>query len=333
MRDSDCTACQTWCVTRDMLERHQVWFYLVAVVLGLIVGTVAPGSATAFEAALWPVLGLLLYVTFVQVPLSSIAAAFKDFRFLAAALLGNFVILPLLAWALIQFLPSDAGIRLGLLLVLLVPCTDWFITVTQLGRGDPARATALTPLNVVLQLLVLPLYLWLMVDADLAAVFTPAHIWPALLVVLVPLAAASASEIWFRKRTGRERVRERLAWGPVPLLSLVVFMIAAANVTTVRDVLGVVPIVASAALAFLVVTAIVAKLVSLAFRLPVAQGRTLAFSFGTRNSFVVLPVALALPAGWEIAAVVVVLQSLVELLSMIFYIWFVPRVLFADPRS
>ena len=44
-------------------------------------------------------------------------------------------------------------------------------------------------------------------------------------------------------------------------------------------------------------------------KLPVAVGRTLAFSLGTRNSFVVLPLASALPAGWEAVAVVVLLIS------------------------
>ncbi|MDP3222391.1 MAG: hypothetical protein Q8M96_04570, partial [Rubrivivax sp.] len=49
---------------------------------------------------------------------------------------------------------------------------------------------------------------------------------------------------------------------------------------------------------------------------------------GTRNSFVVLPFALSLPAGWELAAVVIVVQSLVELLGMVFFLWWVPRHLF-----
>jgi hypothetical protein len=47
--------------------------------------------------------------------------------------------------------------------------------------------------------------------------------------------------------------------------------------------------------------------------LPTDHGRTLAFSLGTQNSFVVLPFALSLPVGWEVAAVVIVVQSMVEL--------------------
>lgn len=62
--------------------------------------------------------------------------------------------------------------------------------------------------------------------------------------------------------------------------------------------------------------------------LPADQGRTVAFSLGTRNSFVVLPFALSMPAGWEVSAVVIVVQSLVELFGMLFYLWWVPRLLF-----
>ena len=63
-------------------------------------------------------------------------------------------------------------------------------------------------------------------------------------------------------------------------------------------------------------------------KLPPRQGRTLAYSLGTRNSFVVLPFALALPAGWEPTVVVIVVQSLVELFGMMFYLWWLPGRLF-----
>jgi ACR3 family arsenite transporter len=68
------------------------------------------------------------------------------------------------------------------------------------------------------------------------------------------------------------------------------------------------------------------------FALPPASARALVFSLGTRNSFVVLPFALALPAAWDIAVVVIVFQSLVELFGMVAYLWVVPR-LFKVRRS
>ncbi len=62
--------------------------------------------------------------------------------------------------------------------------------------------------------------------------------------------------------------------------------------------------------------------------LPTDQGRTLAFGLGTRNSFVILPFALSLPVGWEVTAVVIVVQAMVELFGMMFYLWWVPAKLF-----
>lgn len=38
-----------------------------------------------------------------------------------------------------------------------------------------------------------------------------------------------------------------------------------------------------------------------------------------------LPLALTLPAGWETTAVVIVLQALVELVGMLVYLGWVPR--------
>lgn len=79
---------------------------------------------------------------------------------------------------------------------------------------------------------------------------------------------------------------------------------------------------------FLLLAALSAKGLATLMWFPPDQGRTLAFSLGTRNSFIVLPFALALPSGWDIAAVVIVVQSLVELFGKVFYLWWVPRRLF-----
>ena len=77
--------------------------------------------------------------------------ALRDRRFAGSVLLGNFALLPLLAWALVEVFDFDPVVRIGVLLVLLVPCTDCFITFSQWGKGDMPRAIALTPLNLVLQ--------------------------------------------------------------------------------------------------------------------------------------------------------------------------------------
>lgn len=143
---------------RDRLERHQVWACLVAVGLGLGFGAAAPGARPVLQALVWPVLATLLYATFTQVPLVRIGAALRDGRFLGAMLAGNFLFAPGLVAALLALAPDDPAIRLGIVLVLTVPCTDWFVAFTHLGGGDAARATAATPVLLLAQIALLPAY-------------------------------------------------------------------------------------------------------------------------------------------------------------------------------
>lgn len=319
-------------MTRQALEKNQVFIYLAAIASGLIVGISSPGIGTVMEFALWPVLGFLLYTTFTQVPLTHLRDAFAKPRMLVAATVGNFVLIPLITWILIILSPDDPAIRLGVLLVLLVPCTDWFITFTQLGGGDTKRAIAFAPISLLLQIVLLPVYLWMFFDEDFAVTLARSEMLAAFFgLIVMPLIAAFLTEKWTEMGSNRPVLLEQLGWLPVPLLAIVVFIIA---VSQVNLVLGSVPLLSHLLILFalfLFAAGWLAKLVSVLFQLPPDQGRVLAFSFGTRNSFVVLPLALALPSSFELAAVVIVFQSLVELLGMIAYLWWIPKRLFPVP--
>lgn len=311
---------------RFTLERHQVWLYLLAVVLGWAAGRMWPSFTPLAAALLWPLLALLLLATFAQIPLLRVRQAWRDARFARAVFVGNFVAMPLLAWALVVAFDLHGALRLGVLLVLLVPCTDWFITFTQLGRGDAARAIAVTPLNLAAQLVLLPAYLAVMSDAQALTGWSWTNLLPAVALVLVPLALAAALERRAERLSRWQWVRERLAWWPVPLLTLVVGLIACSQVAAVGQAWDAVAATLPLLGLYLAAALALAWVLARAHRLPPAQGRTLAFSLGTRNSFVVLPLALALPPGWEQAALVSVVQSLVELLGMVAYVAWVPRI-------
>ena len=315
-------------MTRMDLERRQVWIYLAAIIAGLGLGLSLPRLAEPLEVALWPLLGILIFVTFTQVPLIHVADAFRDRRFMGAMLAGNFVIVPLIVVGLLVFLPADPPVRLGVILVLLVPCTDWYITFTHLSEGDTGRAIAATPVNLIVQMLLLPVYLWLFMGTAFLEIFAVGPIATVFLALIVaPLVAAWVLERWAEARPGRKAVIERLGLFPVPLLALVVFLIAASQVQTVTDSLPVLSQVAGVFVGFLVLALIAGLGLTKALSLPARSGRALVFSLGTRNSFVVLPLALALSPEWRLAIVVIVFQSLVELLGVLIYLKAVPRLL------
>lgn len=313
-------------MTRENLERNQVWVYLAAILLGLALGGFAPVLAPTFELLLWPGLALLLYATFTQVRLNQLPAAFKDGAFISAALIGNFVVLPVLVLGVLMLVPDDLAIRLGLLLVLLVPCTDWFVTFAHQAGGDLRRAIAITPALLIVQMLLLPLYLWMFMGEDFMEIVSAGRMVMVFAVVIVlPLALAWLTERWAGESAPRAALVEKIGWFPVPLLALVLFLIAASQVEAVLDSLPVMGDIFIGCVAFLIGATICGLVIAKAFKLPVAQARTLLFTLTTRNSFVVLPFALALPAAWEMAAIAIVFQSLIELFGMLALLWLVPK--------
>ncbi len=316
---------------RLTLEKLQAFVYLVAITLGLTCGYLEPQFGRALAGALWPALAFLLYATFSQIPLVHLPGAFLSLRFQLAAVTGNFLAIPVLVWLLLSMVPDEPALKLGIALVLLVPCTDWFIPFTQLGGGDTEYAITFSPISLVLQIITLPVYLFIFFGKEFTASIAGDTLWQAFVgLILLPLFAAFVTQKWAVANKGGARAINCLAWLPVPVLALVIFIICASQVQAVlasRANFGSITVVF---VLFLVFTAILAKLIAVSFRLPARQGRVLAFSMGTRNSFVVLPLALALPAQFAAAVVVVVYQPLVELLGMLFYLWFVPKKMFKD---
>ncbi|MEX1214441.1 arsenic resistance protein [Saccharospirillum sp.] len=317
---------------RDWMERQQSWIYLTFILAGLGLGLGLPGATAWLETLLWPLLGVLLYATFTQTPLTRIGEGLKDWRFLGALLLGNFVIIPLVLGGLVALLPLSLAVQAGVLLVLLVPCTDWFISFTHLGRGEAARAIAATPVLLLVQLFALPFYLWLFLGTEWFEIALSSHLLGAFVgLILTPLALAWITE-WLAERSARARqLVQGLGALPVPLLALVVFVIAASQVTTVTGLTGVLMQVLLIFIFYLVFAAFLGKTLGNLFQLPTPSARTLTFSFGTRNSFVVLPIALTLPEAWHAAVVVIVFQSLVELFGMVAYLRWVPSKLIPEP--
>lgn len=310
---------------RQRLENHQVALYFGAVALGGLLALLLPGTA-ALEAAIEPALGLMLFVTFLQVPLAAIGRAFAELRFLLALLLGNFLAVPLLVALLLPLFPGDPMIRLGMLLVLLTPCIDYVVTFAHLGRAEARLILAATPLLLLVQMLLLPLYLGLLLDEAAAALvslepFLLAFLW----LIVLPLLLAGLCQLWAaRSGLGAALVRG-LGLLPVPATALVLFLVVAGVLPRLAGAAGAVAAALPFYLAFALVAPLLGWWLGRAFRLPAAAARAVAFSTATRNSLVVLPLALAVPGGLPLLPAVVVAQTLVELVAELLYIRVLPR--------
>ncbi|MDT0269156.1 bile acid:sodium symporter [Streptomyces sp. DSM 44915] len=310
------------------MERHQVAVYLAALAAGGLLGRVAPGTGPGLEHAINPVLGALLYVTFLQVPAVRLVRSLRAGRFLAATLVVNFAVVPLVVAAMFTFLPADRAVRLGVLLVLLAPCVDYVIVFSGLAGGSAGQLLAATPLLLVAQLVLLPGYLFLFLGSDLADIVETGPFVEAFVVLIaVPLALAWLTQAWAARRPAGRRVADAAGTTMVPLMAATLLVVVASQVPKLDDNLTDVARVVPFYVLFLVVMAFAGLGVARLFRLDVPAGRAVVFTGATRNSLVVLPLALALPDPLAVAAVVVVTQTLVEVVGMVVYVRAVPRLL------
>ncbi|MFF2313338.1 arsenic resistance protein [Streptomyces albidoflavus] len=320
----------------ERMEVHQVAVYVGAMVTGALVGWAAPGIAPGLEHAVNPVLGALLFVTFLQVPAAELFRSLRDGRFLAAVLVVNFLVVPLVVAAVFVLLPADQAVRIGVLLVLLCPCVDYVIVFSGLAGGSSRRLLAATPLLLVAQMVLLPGFLYLFMRAELAEVVDVGPFVEAFLVLIViPLALAWTVQGWAARRPAGRRAADAAGTAMVPLMAATLLAVVASQVPRIGDSLGDVAAVVPFYAAFLVIMALAGRAVARLFRLPSPAGRAVVFSGATRNSLVVLPLALALPDRFAAAGAVVVTQTLVEVVGMVVYVRVVPRLVPArrSPRT
>jgi arsenite transporter len=84
-------------------------------------------------------------------------------------------------------------------------------------------------------------------------------------------------------------------------------------------------LVAPVFVAFAVIAPIMGWSMARLFRLETPAGRAVAFSAGTRNSLVILPLALAVPGAIPLLPAVIITQTMIELLSELLYIRLIPK--------
>lgn len=302
--------------------------YLGAMVAGGMVGVAAPGAGGGLERGINPVLGALLYVTFLQVPAAELVRSSRPGRFLGAVLGVNFLVVPLVVGAMFAFLPDDRAVRLGVLLVLLCPCVDYVIVFSGLAGAASERLLAATPVLLLAQMVLLPGYLYLFMGEGLGDVVEAGPFVEAFLgLIVVPLALAWLTQAWAaRHRTGR-RVADAMGAAMVPLMAATLLTVVASQLPKLDDNLGDVARVVPFYVLFLLVMAFAGRAVARLFTLDVPSGRAVVFTGATRNSLVVLPLALSLPDPLAVAAVVVVTQTLVEVVGMVVCVRAVPRLI------
>lgn len=240
-----------------------------------------------------------------------------DRRFLTTLLLANFVAAPMVA--LVLTLPlKEPAVWVATIIVLVCPCVDYVIPFTKLAGGNSAKLLATIPFLLLIQLLFVEFVVSgvaKMRFGEEGLDFSLSYgtfLHAFLLFIVLPLGAAAIVQ-----RTRLASRTERVTTGAmVPLLMAVLLLIVAVHADAVA---GRISNLLGAAAVFAVFAAVMPVV---GYGIAAAQKRkpqdrvAVSFSATTRNSLVMMPIVLALPQGFEIAPIVVVTQTMVELVAL-----------------
>ncbi len=316
-------------LTREQLETQQIPIYFATVIAAVAFGLLAPGAAQQLETLVTPAIAVLMYAMFLQIPFLDLRQGLGNRRFMAALLLANFILVPLLVWAVTRGLVAHPAILIGALLVLLTPCIDYVVVFTHIGKGDSRLTLAATPVLLLVQLLLLPVYLALMLgDSREVTIAIAPFVEAFVLLIVLPMIFAVFTSAGARRSRAVSVWSDAWAWLPVPAMALVLLAVIGSQIAVVwRDFDRLLPVI-PVYVGFMLLAPLLGFIAARLLRLPAAEARSVTFSAATRNSLVVLPLALALPEDLRgLAAAAVITQTLVELVSELIYVRMVPALI------
>lgn len=283
---------------------------IAAIVIGSALGLFVPHASEAMSYSIDFTLLMLIGLLFFELRLSEVVQAFANLRFLAIAWSANFLIVPVVAFAIASLVfVNQPLLFIGLMIYFLAPCTDWFLAFTRMAHGDTELGAVLIPINLITQLLLFPFWLWLLTPVE-SLVDTGAIAALLLQFFLLPLVIAQALRFGLQRFLPQHQNERGQAWAGrlLPLvLAALVLQIFASYIGESTGSISVFVLIAAAVVLFFTVVLSIGLGIARLLRLTYPQHALLSMTLASRNAPLMLALtAVAIPDQPLLLAVIVV---------------------------
>lgn len=298
----------------SLFEKLQTVILVAVIGLGIFLGRNFPAAVYA-DRLVAPALMCMLFGLFLSIPLNDLKKSFRDTRFTVTSLVLNFLWIPLLGWWLGgMFLADSPALRIGFLILLVTPCTDWYLIFTAIAGGNVTLSAAVLPLNLVVQVALLPVYLFLF--AGIPGYMDMSLLGKSIVVVLViPFLAARLVRLLLRhdEKGMLGFLTSVFSRGQFWFLCIAIGAMFASQTRYLAGNMEVLYLLLAPVLLFFVVNFTVVRIVSALMKFSYRDSVSLNLTTLARNSPISLAIAVTAFPNEPLIALALVIGPLIEL--------------------
>lgn len=302
----------------NKLEKLQSLILFIAIVIGVLLGNISLIERYA-ESLVTPFLFIMLFGVFLNIPIQDLKNSFSNIKFSITTVLINFVWTPLMVILLGKVFLTDSSImQIGFLMLMVTPCTDWYLIFTGIAKGNVPLSATVLPVNLILQIVLLPVYLYIAGGIS-GSVNINELLLSILYMLILPFALAQIAKIFIRKINGEKRQQKLLNFFSslqTILLSFAIMFMFASKGSNLLSNINIVAKLIIPILLFYVINFVLAQAIGKIFKYNYENTASLTLTTIAKNSPMTLGVALMAFPNEPIIHLIMLLEPLIELPTM-----------------